>query len=463
VAAREQSFQIAEAGIEYYRWHLAHNQTDFKDGTATSGPYRHDYLDKDGNKIGEFELTITPPTSGSTVVTVQSKGTVTINPRYTRILQARLAKPSLAKYAFAMNADMRFGEGTIVYGQVHSNQGIRFDGVAHNLVTSALDKYCDPDHGCSRTEIISWWPFRTRTVDLSEFGVHTHVYPVGSGHEVDDPLAAELATTGSSTARTDVFMVGRSFPVPEYDFNGLTTDFLNLKGIATSTGYYRPRATYLGGKKGTTVTNALGYQIVLRTDKKFDLYVVKQVYNDCGAPSWSIYPGGTELVSSGLTLPVGGVIYLEDNVWVKGTVNASRITIVAQRSAANNDAGANIIINEDVKYTNYDGKDSIALIAEHDVNVGQYSEDDLQIDAALVAKNGRVGREHYYSGCTGYRPATLRLFGMIASNERYGFAYTDNTGYINRLITYDGNLLYAPPPSFPLTADQYQVISWTEL
>ena len=52
---------------------------------------------------------------------------------------------------------------------------------------------------------------------------------------------------------------------------------------------------------------------------------------------------------------------------------------------------------------------------------------------------------------------------MIASHDRYGFAYTDDTGYVTRNITYDATMLYAPPPSFPLTSDQYQILSWQEL
>ncbi|MDQ5893346.1 MAG: hypothetical protein QG640_358, partial [Patescibacteria group bacterium] len=32
-----------------------------------------------------------------------------------------------------------------------------------------------------------------------------------------------------------------------------------------------------------------------------------------------------------------------------------------------------------------------------------------------------------------------------------------------RNIIYDGNLLYAPPPSFPLTSDQYTTLSWEEI
>jgi hypothetical protein len=55
------------------------------------------------------------------------------------------------------------------------------------------------------------------------------------------------------------------------------------------------------------------------------------------------------------------------------------------------------------------------------------------------------------------------LYGMIGTNQRYGYAYTDGSGYQNRDITYDANLLYGPPPSFPLTSDQYEILSWEEL
>ena len=59
--------------------------------------------------------------------------------------------------------------------------------------------------------------------------------------------------------------------------------------------------------------------------------------------------------------------------------------------------------------------------------------------------------------------STLTLYGMIATAKRYGFAYTNGTGYTTRNLTYDANLLYAPPPSFPLTSDQYSIISWQEI
>src|SRR5580698_5589156 len=43
-----QAFAIAEAGIQYYEWHLAYDSTDFTDGTGHAGPYVHLYYNKNG-------------------------------------------------------------------------------------------------------------------------------------------------------------------------------------------------------------------------------------------------------------------------------------------------------------------------------------------------------------------------------------------------------------------------------
>jgi len=101
IAVREknklEAFAVAEAGIEYYRWHLAHASADFQDGTGVPGPYNHPYYDKDGNQIGQFSLTITPPPAGSTIVTVASAGTVLGDPSIKKIIQVRMGIPSFAK------------------------------------------------------------------------------------------------------------------------------------------------------------------------------------------------------------------------------------------------------------------------------------------------------------------------------------------------------------------------------
>src|SRR3990172_3367374 len=60
-SAGKDALMLAEAGVQYYRWHLAHDTTDFTDGTGLPGPYVHDYKDPQGASLGTFSLTIIPP------------------------------------------------------------------------------------------------------------------------------------------------------------------------------------------------------------------------------------------------------------------------------------------------------------------------------------------------------------------------------------------------------------------
>lgn len=440
---REQALQIAEAGIDYYRWHLAHAPTDYQDGTGVAGPYVHDFFDKDGVKIGEFSLEIIPPQTGFTLVKIRSTGTIVADPTVSRTIETGLAIPSLAKFAIASNSDIRFGEGTEVFGPIHSNGGIRFDGLAHNLVTSSRTSYDDPDH-----------------TGAVEFGVHTHLnIPPTS---VNNTFRAnEAPPTNPVPNRTDVFMAGRQFPVPAIDFLGFTTDLATIKTDAQASGRYF-------GASG-----ALGYRILFKTDDTFDLYRVNNVTptpNNCaeattGWGTWSIRTtNGSQTFLANYTIPANGLIFIEDHVWAEGQIDSARVTLAAGRFPDNAATRPNIMINNNLLYTNYDGQDVISLISQGNINAGLSSANTLRVDAALVAQNGRVGRYHYSSSCgTGYTRNSITLYGMIASNQRYGFAYTDNTGYDTRDIIYDANLLYGPPPSFPLTGDQYQIVSWQEL
>jgi hypothetical protein len=417
----EQALQIAEAGIDYYRWHLAHAPTDFQDGMATSGPYVHNFSDKSGNIIGAFTLNITPPSLGSTLVTIESTGKITSDSNISRAIKVKLAKPSMAKYAVAANADMRFGAGTEIFGPIHSNGGILFDGLAHNIVSSNKETYTDPDY------------------HTNEYAVHTMVSP-------RDP-----APPSTLPERPDVFMAGRQFPLPQVDFSGITADLAQMKIEAIANGYWKANS----GKSG--------YHIILKTNNTFDLKKVKKILldSDCGE-TWSI---DTEDSAVNYPMPTNGIIFLEDNVWVDGQIDGNRLTIIAAVVPEDIASKKNITINKDLLYTHYDGTDVIGLIAQNNINVGLESEDDLKIDAALIAQKGRVGRYQYSSSCssTYYKRQTLTLYGMIGTYLRYGFAYTDGTGYQIRNLNYDANLLYAPPPSFPLTSDQYVTLSWEEV
>ena len=177
--------------------------------------------------------------------------------------------------------------------------------------------------------------------------------------------------------------------------------------------------------------------------------------------TWSV--NGRTLVGN-YAIPANGLIFVEDNTWVEGAIDSARVTIAVGRFPDNPSNRPQLTINNDLTYTNLDGTDVIALISQGNLNVGMVSDTNLTIDAALVSQNGRVGRYYYESDCSPYNVrSVLNLYGMIATSIRYGFAYTDNTGYLTRNINYDANLLYGPPPSFPLTSDQYSILSWEEI
>jgi hypothetical protein len=425
---REQALMLAEAGVEYYRWHLAHSPDDFQDGAGAAGPYTHGYHDRYGNLVGTFTLDIAPPGIGSTIVTVKSTGTPAVTPRTDRSVEVKLGKPSWAKFAVVADSVMRFGEGTEIYGPVHSNDGIRFDGLAHNLTSSSKDKYDDPDHGGD-----------------DEFGVHTHLAPV-------DPLPPSAVP-----ARTDVFEAGRAFPVPSVDFTGISADLAQMKSDAQDDGRYF-------GSSGS-----LGYEIVFKTDDTFDLYRVTSLVNPpsgCsdGQDYWGTWSVNNRTFLNNYGNPANGIVFLEDNTWVRGQISTARVTVAVAKFPESPSTYRHITVNQDLLYTNYDGSDALALIAQGNINAGMVSEDDLRIDAAVLAQNGRVGRHYYGSSCNPYNHRdAITLYGMIGTNERYGFAYTDDTGYDIRELIYDGHFLYAPPPAFPPTADAYQIISWKEV
>ena len=107
-------------------------------------------------------------------------------------------------------------------------------------------------------------------------------------------------------------------------------------------------------------------------------------------------------------------------------------------------------------------------ISQGNINVGLMSDNNLTIDAALMAQNGWIGRYYYGPSCGSTNGRnSLTTLGIMGTNLQSGFGYAlglpQQNGYFNRTYNYDANLLYAPPPSFPLTTNQYSVISWKEL
>ncbi|MFZ2187176.1 MAG: pilus assembly PilX N-terminal domain-containing protein [Candidatus Moraniibacteriota bacterium] len=440
VQAREQAFQIAESGIHFYRWYLAHQvegrtAQQVQDFWTSGSPYgvgtayEAEYVDPAGSAVGKYRITVTPPELGSTVVTVRSTGWTYRYPDDMRTLEVRFRRPSWSESAVLANDFMRFGAGTETFGKIHSNQGIRFDGVAHNVVSSSVATYDDPDH-----------------TGNNEFGVHTH--------DPMDPLPPAAVPV-----RTDIFEAGRTFPVATVDFNGVLGDLNYMKSEA--------QAGANGNRYFANDSNDVGRRIVLKADGTFGVCKVAAANftTTNGITSYRRNSGSSTcgtcsgLCLSTYTIPDNGIIFVEDNVWIDGQISNKKVTI----AAADLVSGSNpsVYIGNDITYSNYDGHDIIGIIGQRNIEIIRDSDTNLRIDAALLAQQGRIGRANYGSSDS---KNSITIYGALATNQRYGFAWTNGTanwGYATRNLYYDNNLLYYPPPYFP-TGTQYQMDLWEE-
>jgi hypothetical protein len=438
--ANTQALHIADAGVNYYRWVLYHQHKDYCNKEACKpgpdyGPYGpYEYKDASGNMIGYYELYIIPPAmNGSTIVNVKSIGWTEKYPGIKREIEVRLGIPAWSTYSTLSNSFVRFGEGTEVWGPIHSNSGIRFDGKAYNLVTSSVLDFDDPDH-----------------LGGNEFGVHTH-------YLVTDPLPDSNNPPQNVPDRSDVFSAGRTFPVPVISFDMLDNYINDIYGMATTSGYELINS------------GVEGYHLVIvpQTGSNNDMikiYKVNTITDSC--ESKETYGIESETLFTTITPPANGVIFVKDRVWIDGQIDNERLSILAFVEPFAGSA-SDIIINNDLLYTNYDGIDAIGLIAQRNISIGLFSENELLINSGMIAKTGRIGRNYYavsnIGGCSSVYAIrdSIEVIGSLASAGRYGFAYTDNTGYINRDLFYDNFLTFAPPPHFPSTGE-YTFISWKE-
>jgi hypothetical protein len=409
---REMAFQIAEAGINYYRWHLAHDSTDYYDGNASTstGPYIHEYKDKDGNLIGYFSLGITPPLVGSSVVTVSSTGWITNQPNSKRTIKARVGFPALTDYAFLTNTDVWIGDSEVTSGKFHANGGIRYDGTGNAPITSTKLEYsCQDHHGC------------------------------GGGQ-----LKPGIWGSGGPTNFW-------SFPVPLIDFSAVTAKLAEIKAGAESGGTKISGSGYQGwhiqflsnetfrARKVRTCRSYRGWDI---GDTKFRWHCIdiNSYHND----DWVTY-----------SMPANGYIYVEDRVWVDGVVNG--------RATIGTSASNSIIIYDDITYLAKDGTHVLGLIAEQDILIPHNSPDDLEINAAMLAQNGAAKR-YYYSGD---KKENIYTYGSVITNQTWTWSWVSGggsvvSGYKNTNSTYDANLTYNPPPGFPV-GSEYNLISWEEV
>ncbi len=418
---KELAFHIAEAGVNYYQWHLAHFPSDYADGTGQTGcnpcgPYVHDYTDFDtGLVVGKYSISVTPPPLGTTVVTIVSTGYTLANPNVKRIITVRYGIPSLAQYAFLSNSNMWIGNTESVSGQLFSNGGIRFDGTGNAPIQSAKTTYtCTSTFGCS-------------------------------------PSQTKPGIWGAAPASTQSYW---KFPQPNIDFSSMTSNLASMKTSAQTGGLY------------LAPSSAQGYSLVFNSNGTVTVYKVNTLQSN---PNQSDVNGvthteyvdyNTRTLQFTQNLPTNGVIYVEDKTWVEGVV-AGRVTVAAATLPYNASTAPTIYIPNNITYLAKDSANSLGLIAQKDIIVTYHAPNTLEIDAALIAQNGSAQFLYY----PGNIKTSITVYGSTASFGVWTWSWVNGSGnitsgYTNTNSVYDANLLYGPPPSFPLTTSGYQQMSW---
>ena len=121
-----------------------------------------------------------------------------------------------------------------------------------------------------------------------------------------------------------------------------------------------------------------------------------------------------------------------------------------------------ILIPNNIQYTVKDGTVALGLLAQKDVLATYYVPNTLNIDAALIAQNGSVQRFYFPSNIK----TTITTYGSLMSFGVWTWSWVNGSGTVvsgfqNTVTTYDTNLLFSPPPSFPLSNSGYQQITWS--
>lgn len=427
---KEQALAIAEAGINYAKWYLAHYPGDTTLGTTTS-PVVLPYEDSESGEIGMFSLAVTSTSYCGEVASIDiySTGHTNNAPQVKRTVYGRYAQPTVAEYAYIINSNVWAGSDRTIVGPYHSNGGVRMDGTNNSTVTSGQETWsCTSGFGCS--------PTQTRD------GVFT--------------------TT--SNPNTALF----NYPTTPINFTGLTVDLATMKARAedvSSGGIYIPPS------------GDQGYRITFNSDNTVTVRVVDRTFNYWGYTSeygWQTErhviddddPYATYTID-----PSCPLIFVEDKVWLEGQV-ASKVTL----AAADTDTPGrdpSIILNDNITYATSSA--GLLAIAEEDVLVGLVVPNDMFLSGIFVAQNGRFGRNHYTSAGSQdvlsshdsyVQRSSLTMNGTIVSSGRVGTKWSSGStwlsGFNTRYNSYDRDLVNDPPPLAPSTSDDYKFIEWRE-
>lgn len=445
--AREQALNIAESGLEYYRWFLAHNVSILDAGAGLVSPYTHVVNDPETGRIGAATITATANLACGKVqwIDLSSRGVSDLTSIFPRTLEARYMRQSVAEYSALLNANVWAGADRVISGPYFSNGGIRMDGTHNSLVSSAVATWsCDSSFGCNPTQ--------------SRNGVF------GSG---------------SSPALW-------TYPSSSFNFAGIATNFSTLRGYASAQGILLDvnRVFVNGSQQGGTFTSVggsdqRGFRIILNSNNTITVYRVTgtsaaQSLHIDNLNTWvnDYHTITNQTLVGTYSIPSGcPVIYSNAKLWLEGVVG-NKVTVLAA------DTGSytpDIILNNNITYASGTGSSGLTAIAERSVLIPLVSPDVMTIRGVFVAQSGYFGRNYYEVGGSHGVPSAynsyvqqsqLTTIGTVVSNQRIGTQWTCGgtlcSGYAQRVDTYDRLLAFSPPAFTPASSVDYRLVLWRE-
>lgn len=433
--AWHEAFQIAEAGINYYRWCL-NNQGE------QNCLLEKDYQDSNGKVIGKFQIQV--KTNSNCGLTISQKITSTgwtyKYPQIKRKISVFYGRESVARYSYILNSNVWIGPDHTIRGPYHSNGGIRFDGQNLSTVSSAKENWiCTSSFGCG---------------------------PQGQGYGFGlCPLECKIINkqcvcpgvfSTTKNSNKDLFL----FPIPQFDFVGITADISQIKLVSQNQGgiYLPPAKTLNAQGKGWHLIfneNQVEARIITRLSPTY-AYSLEEGWHYDYFTIVAEIPYQTYTIS-----PNCSVIFVEDNLWPEGKIKGKVTVVSADLIDPLKDT--EIILQGNLDYTKTDGSDGLTLISEKNILIGPNSPNQMTLRGIFIAQKGRFSRNHY----PGNIKESLKIDGSIVSNGRVGTQWINQgghiiSGYLNRETFINPYLLYDAPPFTPYLTPQFKIIRWEE-
>jgi len=355
-----------------------------------------------------YSLRVTPPASGSDLVTIQSTaqaGNGSPNP-VVRSVQSQIHPTSIADFQMISNATIHYGSTATTTGKLYSAVDINHEGVAKAPAYAA-------HYVCSTGS----------TTGCNSSNRPSSVYQAG---------AYDSASTPSFQSK---------FPTP-IDFSQFTQSLLDIKDAATSGGTaFNDPSVNAWEVQFTAAGQARIYKITNSSDPG-------QALGTIGCPTT-------------INVPANGAMYFEQSVIVSDGTNkadACNSTVGPRASVVNGRVTiatkGNVYVGGNISYA-ADGDDVLGLIATNEVIMTKYTPSTLTWRAASLAQTGQW--RTYQGNADGNHNSMTYIGSQTTSDGGYASMFNSRT------YQYDDTLQRLRPPFYPILEGSWQTYYWREV